>query len=176
MPDPLHDFPPTQGRVVGYAGLAAASAVAVYLLGFERSLGGARVGLAAAVLGVLIWAVLLRPRALVYPGTLLLRHALSDTEIPLRLVEDARVRQSLHVWAEGRRHVCTGIGRSTRSLLRDSSSDYEDFVAEQIRQLADDARRDTARVGAGAVRRRWAWPELTTLGLLGLGLLVSLVR
>ncbi len=54
-------------------------------------------------------------------------------------------------------------------------TDYGTFVETRIDGLASQARRDLRGHEPAAVRREWAVPELATLGVLVLALVVSLV-
>lgn len=163
-----HDFRPTSGRGVGTLGIVGALVVAGYVGYAERSVPGVRIALGAALVAAGVWAVLLRPRASVRDGTLVLRHALSDTHIPLARVEGVRLRSFLQVWADGRRHICTGIGRSTRSqLMGREGGDYGDFVVARISGLSEEARRAAERTPQAAVppvRRHWAWHAVALVG------------
>lgn len=189
-------FRPTNGRVSGFLGIAAAVLVVVLAAVSEQNLTGVRVALGAALAGVLVWAVLLRPRVLADADTLVLRGAVRDTHVPLADVDEVTVRSTLNVWLGEQRFTSAAVGRSTRSMVRRRSSghlsstglgyvpagketatvgdgDYATFVEATIRDLAASARRDAT--GPREVRRQWSVPVLAALGgLLGL-FLVSLL-
>ena len=167
---------------MGTAGLSAAFVVAVAALVTDQSATGLRVALGAGVAGVLIWMVLLRPRVTAYADTLVLHNMASDTYLPLAGIESAAVRLTLHVWVDGRRHTCPGIGRSTRSMMRSQrrgagttgDEDYASFVESTIEDLARSAKRDL-RGDLPPVRREWAVRELGALAVLVLASAVSFV-
>lgn len=177
---PLHRFGPTNGGILGWVGVVLAVVVAVFVAVTDPSLIGLRVVLGLAVMALLIWVALLRPRAIAHRDTLVLRNMLFDTIIPLAVIDRVVVSHSLVVWVDEERHSCPGIGRSTRSMMRaqagkgpTASDDYPDFVESTIEDLARSARRDRGGED-GRVRRAWAVPELVALGLLSVAVLVSL--
>ena len=148
----------------------------------ERSVLGLRVGLVAALIGVLTWMVLLRPRVRAYPTHAVLRNMASDTHLPLARVETVMIRHTLNVWVDDRRYTCAGIGRSSRSMMRAArgggsdpgkGQDYVTFVEMTIDELARAARRDHR--AEPPVRRQWAWFELGILAVLSVALLASLL-
>ena len=182
----MHAFKPTSGTVLGYLGLAVAAMVVVLVLTGERSVVGLRAGLVAALTGLVIWMVMLRPRVTAYADTLMLRNMASDVHIPMASIDFVSVRHTLNVHVAERRYSCPGIGRSTRAMVRDQRAggsgagrqDYVDFVQTTIDDLARSARRDAAMPGGDGgepppVRRRWAVPELAGAGLLVLALAVA---
>ena len=114
------DFRPTNGPLVGLLALGVlAGAVVLDVLGQGVDL--APWGYALVVLlGVLVWAAVLRPRVWVGQGDLVLRTMLETVRVPLAAVETIAVRQVLVVTAGGRRYVCPALGRSRRALVRGS--------------------------------------------------------
>lgn len=178
---PVQSFRPTSGTVVGALGLAAAVVLLVVVLVAEPNLTGLRVALALAVVGLLDWMVMLRPRVTAYADTLRLRNMLSDTYLPLARVDDAVVRHTLNVWVDDQRYVCAGLGRSSRSMLREqrhgaapsSGDDYAKFVETTIEDLARDARREAGATDV-PVRRTWAVRELVALAVLVAALVVTM--
>ncbi len=198
---PVQKFKPTTGPATGYAGLAACALVIGVVASSEQHVVGVRVALGAVLVAVLIWLVLLRPRAAAYDDTLVLRGILSDTTLPLARIDAAVVRHVLVVWIGDERYTCAGIARSTRKMLgrrnRGALSvlgleqtddrmgavgaggeigtvgDYATFVENRIDDLARSARRDGRDVPP--VRRRWAWLEMAALAASGLAFVLSLV-
>jgi hypothetical protein len=197
---PVQKFKPTTGPVMGYVGLAVC-AVAVGVVAIsDRDVIGLRVALGAVLMAVVIWLVLLRPRAAAYDDTLVLRGIVSDTTLPLARIDAAVVRHVLVVWIGEDRYTCSGFARSTRSMLKarkrgamsvlglhqtddrmgvvgaggdiGASGDYPTFVENRIDDLARSARRDGGDVPP--VRRRWARLEIAALVLSGLAFLLSL--
>jgi hypothetical protein len=112
------DFRPSTGPLVGLVALAVLAGVVVLdLLGQGPEL--APWGYALVVLlGVLVWASVLRPRVWVGQGDLVLRTMLETVRIPLAAVETVVLRQVLVVTAGGRRYVCPALGRSRKALVR----------------------------------------------------------
>ena len=198
---PVQRFRPTTGTGVGYLGLVLSAVAAVTMLATEPNLEGLRAVLGLAVAGVLIWAVLVRPRATAYQESLVLHHMFSDTHLPLARIDAVAVTQMMTVWVGGRRYACAGIGRSSRKLLNRRSrgpmavlgleqaddrmgwgrlvetggeADYVRFVEARIEELARSARRDLPGEPP-PVRRSWAVAELTVLGMLVAAFAVSLL-
>ena len=198
---PVQKFEPTTGPGVGYVGLAACALVVGIVVTSEQHVTGVRVALGAVLVAVLIWLVLLRPRATAYDDTLVLRGMVSDTTLPLARIDAAVVRQMLVVRVGEDRYTCAGISRSRRSMGAPrgpgvlpvpglqhadqrrgapaagggvgASGDYARFVETRIEDLARSARRD-GRHGP-AVRRRWARLELAALGVSALAFGLSLL-
>jgi hypothetical protein len=185
---PVHAFKPTSGTVLGTMGVVAAGLVVVLAALTDHTVTGLRAALGAALVALLVWMVLLRPRVTAYSDTLVLRNMAGDVHIPLATVDDVTVRQVLVVQAAGERHTCAGIGRPTRSMLRSAAGRrdasgpetssgnhaYATFVETAIEELARSARRD-AEGDPGPVRRRWAVAELAAAAVLVLALAVSFI-
>jgi hypothetical protein len=199
---PVQKFRPTSGTVIGWLALAVAAAAAVVTAASEPNLTGVRVVLGAVLLALVVWVVLLRPRAAAYSRTLVLQNQVSDLHLPLARIDAVVVRQTLNVWIGDERYVCSGIGRSTRSLLTNrgrepmnvvgidqkdlhrargqsgepgASVDYATFVEERITDLARSARRDQRDDEPPPVRRVWAHRELVALVVVAAGFAVSLL-
>jgi hypothetical protein len=110
--------------------------------------------------------------------------------------------QTLNVWAQGRRYVCVGIGRSmgydVRQKYRGQRSggllgenraagfgaedttpsagpSYQSFVLSRIHDLVAAARKDGSPSPEAAVRKAYAVPELAALILTGTAFVVSLL-
>lgn len=174
---PVERFKPSSGFIVGYAGLLLVAVVVVYVVVSVHTVTGLRVALGTTFFGLVIWVTQLRSRATAYADRLLLRNSLRDVAIPLVLIEDVSVRQTLNVWVAERRYVCIGIGRSLRTMFKNSrsgggssvlgtnrwrefaeraeraapdqtSASYETFVVTRIQELVDQAR-NSARTSAG---------------------------
>jgi hypothetical protein len=137
-----------------------------------------------------------RPRATAYDDTLVLHNQLSDWHLPMAEVEHVVVRHTLNVWVGGKRYSCSGIGRSSRQMVRrpDGSPmsvfarkddqrtgagaaagigevDYANFVETRIDELARIARREGGP--PPPVRRQWAVLEITAIVVLGVAVLVA---
>ena len=196
---PVERFKPTGGMLIGYLSLAAALILFVIVPISEPNLTGVRIVGVIALVSLVVWMALLRPRATAYPKTLVLRNMVSDTHLPLAGIDAVLVRTTLNVWVDDERYVCIGIGRPTRKLVSQkgggpmsvlgldhddrrygfgqagnigASKDYAGFVEDRIAALALQARRD-AREPLPPVRRKPAVPELVALGVLLGALLVS---
>lgn len=182
-PQLVHAFKPTSGMLLGTVGIVVAGLVVVLVVLTERSVGGLRTALVAALVGLLVWMVLLRPRVRVYADTLVLRNMTSDVHVPLASVDSVAVRHALIVRVDDERYSCPGIGKSTRSMVRpegrgpsllSGSQDYVRFVETTLEDLARSARRD-AKGEQPPVRRQWAVPELAAAGLFVGALVLSFV-
>jgi uncharacterized short protein YbdD (DUF466 family) len=201
---PVERFKPTNGFVMGYAGLALVVLTIGYLIVSQHTLVGLRVGLASALFGVVVWVTQVRPRAAAYPRTLLLRNALRDVEVPLGLVDDVSVRQTLNVWVGDERYVCIGIGNSVRSMVKTKKKDrpsmlgasrwhefseraekaapdqtamsYTTWVTTRIEELVEKEKKEHPDdPQPPSVHRSLAWPEVVALTVLGLAFVVSLM-
>jgi hypothetical protein len=201
---PVQKFTPTTGPALGYVCLAVCALVVAVAVTSGRPVTGLRVTFGAVLVAVLVWVALLRPRAAAYDETLVLRGMVSDTTLPLAAIDAAVVRHMLVVRIGEQRYTCAGIARSTRSMVTrrhsagatppfglpraddlmtgaagrsgdnaSSSADYATFVETRIEELARSARRD--RRAAPAVRRRWAWLEITALSVTALAFALSLL-
>lgn len=117
---PVERFKPTSGFIVGYAGLVFVAVVMVYVAFKVHTVAGLQVALGILFLGLLIWVTQLRSRATAYSDRLLLKNSLRDFVIPLLLIEEVSVRQTLNVWVGERRYICLGIGSSLHSIFKES--------------------------------------------------------
>lgn len=199
---PVERFKPTSGRFLGSVGLAVVAFVIGYVALESRTLNGLRTVLAMLLVATVIWVTQMRPRATAYADTLVLHNMLRDTFVPLRLIDEASVRQTLNVWVGDRRYTCVGIGRSVRSLvghrtpsarifgfdkLNDASAHageiphpehtampYATFVEIRVDDLANYARKERPKDPDARVRRSWAWPEIAALVLTSAGLVATL--
>lgn len=171
---PVERFKPTSGIFVGYAGLVFVAVVVVYVAVSVHTVTGLRVALGMLFFGVLVWMTQLRSRATAYPDRLLLKNAVRDAVIPLVLIEEVSVRQTLNVWVGERRFICIGIGRSLRSMVKgrkrspstlgsgrmhafselaeraapdQTAMSYDAFVVTRIEQLVEDAKKEAAKQG-----------------------------
>jgi hypothetical protein len=131
-PQPVHAFKPTSGTIIGSIGIVAAASVAVVAVLTDHTVTGLRTALGAALVAVVVWMVLLRPRVTAYADTLVLRNMASDFHIPLAAVDAVSVRQMLTVSVGSERYTCAGIGRSTRSVLRATRGGRSDAPAPEV--------------------------------------------
>lgn len=189
--EPVERFRPTSGRIPGVLALALALAVVVIGVVDRESGFPTPVVAGAAVLGILVWAAMLRPKVWVTEQDLVMRNMLHTLFIPLAAIEQVVVRQVLAVRAGEKRFVSPAIGRSWRQAFRANRAarqptaveSYPVFVEERIAQLAEDARAksgvallsDEQLVLAEGVRRSWAWPEIVALVVASVAFVVALV-
>lgn len=199
--EPVERFRPTNGAVVGWLGIATVVAFGAVGVHDEPNLTGLSIVLGAGLVVTLVWAILLRPRATAYAETLVLHNPVTDLHLPMAGIDAVAVHHALLVWVGGRRYVCPGIGRSSRRLSRqrgrgpfaipgiaplddagmgrpaevDPPADYASFVEQRITELARAARESRPPAPEVAVRRIWAWRELSLLGGLAAGFLLSLI-
>jgi hypothetical protein len=197
---PVQKFKPTSGRAIGLIGIAVMGVLLLYVAITEHDVFALRVSLGLAIVALVIWMTMLRPRAEAYDDSLVLHNMASDVRLPMRDIDAVVVRHMLNVWIDEDRYVCVGIGRSTRSMINRKSpgpmallgvdqseerlrqgqsskigagAEYANFVETRIDGLARAARRDA--LDAPPVRRTWAVPELAALGGLIVALVVSLL-
>jgi hypothetical protein len=196
----IEKFHATGGRLLGVLGLVAA--LALMVLGAVEGAPVWGVGL-VAVIGVLIWASMLRPGVRIVGDRLELRNMFVTLGVPLGAIEDVAVRRFLALRAGDRRFVSPAIGRTLRQTTRPAKRDqpgggpdgegrdlvalaarsYPDFVEARIRTAAADHRTrlgikgwsDEQRALADDVRTDLAWPEIGALAVAVLVLLVGIV-
>ena len=186
LPEPGADavtrFRPSGGTLSGYVGIGLVLVLGGYVVLSEPSVGSVRVALGLAILALLFWVSLVRPRANVHPETLVIRNMFRDAHIPLAAIDLVGVRQTLDVWVDDKRYTCIGIGHTLRDVRRIDRSTagappratgYPGLVAARIESLAQAARYDATE--PGPVRHEWAWPEVVLLAALVVGFVVSLL-
>jgi hypothetical protein len=113
-------FKPTAGYwlgVVGIVGLVLAAAMTIYV---SRSTAAVATVLAMLWCALVVWVALVRPAVHAHGDHLLLRNMLRDTEVPWHLVDDVAVRQTTRVYVDDRVHHGIALGRSTRSMMKQS--------------------------------------------------------
>lgn len=114
------DFPPTSGTINGWIGVLFSLAVVGYIAIDGHTLVGLRIGLAFAVIGLVGYAYLIRPRIRVRGGHLSLLNPLEEVIIPLALVRTVSVRAATLVFVGDRRYVGVAVGRKLRQIARSS--------------------------------------------------------
>jgi hypothetical protein len=193
--EPVERFKPTSGMAVGYIGLLFALVAVGYVVLFVHTVAGLRVGLGAVFIGIVVWITQLRPRATAYRDRLLLKNSLRDHLIPLVLIDEVTVRQTLNVWVGEQRYVCVGIGASLRSMFKENrrklgptglapsrwgeyaaeepkpesleqtSMTYEKFVVTRIDELVDQAKKAQPEGAADGERPVRRWAWPEVAGL-----------
>jgi hypothetical protein len=170
---PVERFHATSGRLVGTASLAVIIALVAYLALSEHNVGGLRLGAGLVLFGVLVWVTQLRPHAVVYAETLLLRNSVRDVRVPLTAIDGVTVGRMLSIWTEDGRFDCVGIGKPLRKMTKNkkrgpsallgwdrleayteestpplpdqTAMEYPDFVESRLVALVQDARRRERR-------------------------------
>lgn len=176
-------FPPSNGVVSGYIGLAIT--VGILVLAVLPWDAGRPLGVAIlATLGILlVWATLLRPALWVSGRTLVLRGIFHSDHVPLGAIDRVAVSQVTAISVRGKRYVSPVVGFTARQKSRNRRHDlravgadvpppartatntYQVYVEERIAQLAKEDRELHGPTDA-PVRRTWAWPELAGTAVL----------
>ena len=197
----MERFKPTGGQFVGYAGLASAAIALGYVALYVHTLTGLRIALGAVFFGVVIWVTQLRPRATAYPGHVVLKNSVRDAHVPLALVDEVAMGQTLNLWVGDERYVCIGIGQSFREDLRarrrkqditgggsrmteltlmaerastdERAMSYQTFIVTRLEELVEQARTKQVDEPHGRPRHVVAWPEVAALVATGLAFVLS---
>ncbi len=172
-------FPASNGRVVGWAGIAlvGVGAVATLADGWHDT---DPVVLAFLLTGaVALWVVVLRPHAEVLDGQLVLHHPFHVVRVPLAAIEDVEVRMTMLVHTAHGRKTFSPISRTRRAMVKGGAPDplnnYQDLVEERLVGLAKDAR--DRGDGPGAITRAvQPFPVALVVGLLAVSVLFGLLR
>lgn len=200
-PRPVERFQPTGGQILGYVGMTAAVVAIGYVVLYVHTMTGLRVVLGALFFGLVTWVTQVRPRATAYPRHVVLRNSVRDAHVPLALVDEVSMSQTLNVWVGDRRYVCIGIGQSIREDLRarrrkqdvtgggsrltqltlmaerastdERAMSYQTFVVTRLEELVEQAKKEPASDPQDRARQVVAWPEVAALTVTGLALVVS---
>jgi len=179
---PVERFKATSGIFAGYTGLAFTVAIVGYVLFNVHTVTGLRLALGMTLFGLVTWVTQLRPRAAAYPNHLLLKNSVRDVAIPLALIDEVTVRQTLDVWVGEKRYVCLSIGTSARRGFKSRKSSpassqtdmsYESLVVTRIRELVETAKKAAGEPVAAEARYDYAWPEIIALVVTGVAFVVS---
>lgn len=127
-PQPVERFKPTSGQALGWFGLVFVTIALVYVLFAVHTVTGLRIGLGAVFFGAVIWVTQMRPRATAYPRHVVLKNAVRDHHVPLAVVDEVAIGQTLSLWVGDQRYSCIGIGNSIRNDMK-----------ERRRRAADEA-------------------------------------
>lgn len=198
-------FRPTSGTFLGWVGIGLAVVGIADAIFDDRSLGGVRFALGAAIFGLLVWCFMLRPRVVIGARDLELRNPFLTWYVPLASVRKVAVRAVTRVHTDERRFDGVAVGRPARSLTRSrparrgsiglpglGSSRYtEDADANRMPRGQLDAnmtadfvveqilyaadRAREAEPDPRPPRRSWAWVELGALAVLLVALAVTLL-
>jgi hypothetical protein len=201
--EPVERFKPTSGAFAGWAGILLAAGAVGWVLLFEHSENGLRLGLAAIFAAVVIWLTQIRPRVTAYRRLLKMHGSLRDTYVPYVSIDEVAMGQTLNVWVGRHRYVCVGIGKSMgyemRQRVRGQGSNsvtggnrsygfsgrpgggateqrmsYQSFVIERIDDLLAHASRDRPpKSQRPPVRREIARLEVAMLLVTGMALVLS---
>ena len=196
---PVERFKPTGGQFLGYVGLAAAAVAVGYVALYVHTVTGLQIALGALFLGAVVWVTQVRPRATAYPRHVVLKNSLRDAHVPLALVDEVSIGQTLNVWVGDQRYICIGIGQSFREDLRarrrkenvsggsrltqltlmaerastdERAMSYQTFVVTRLEELVEQAKKEPGDRPHGP-RYVVAWPEVAVLAVTGLAFLVS---
>ena len=205
--DPGEDrlFRPTSGTAVGWTGVILAAVALGSVLFGDRTLGGVRFALAAAIFGLLVYCFMLRPRLVIRRADLELRNPFASWHVPLAGVRKVVVRAVTRVYTDEHRYDGVAVGRPVRSMMRgkqtrQTSVGVPGFGASRIAEdpaasklpkgqldadmvadfvveqiLAAADRARDADEPVGTPTRTWAWPELVALAVLVAALVVTLL-
>jgi hypothetical protein len=181
-------------KIVGVVGLVA---VAVIVLLGVTGVGGdyhPAVYAVCGLIGVMIWVVIIRPEVAIAGDRLVLRNPLNKVGIPLAAIEQIAVRRWVAVRVGDRTLTNAGISRSRRQGVRDdqrkdvtgieiAALSYGAIVERRIQRQAEEARdrqgiklhSDEQLALAADVRKTWAWPEIATLAVLSVAVVVTML-
>lgn len=174
--DDARRYGPTGGLIIGWIGLVGCAVVAIVLPFTGQDRETLRFALAVALVGVVIWAFVVRPRIILTATTLELRNPLSAWSVPVDLVDKVEVDFTTRVTAMGRTLNATGVGRNPRGLTRTATPPWTsadrvvDIMVQDVLAAAAQAR--GADPAGGAIERHWAVPELAVIAVLSLAVLV----
>jgi hypothetical protein len=159
---------------MGWFGLVVVAALMGITLADGTTAGHLAFASGAALFGVVVVVVYLRPAVVLGPEHLLVRNALSDVTVPWHTIDSVHVRHVMEVDTTARTVRALAFGRTTRQQRRRAVAptgtgstvpgevDYTDFVVDRIRAAAE-----PHRGGADTqVRTSWRWPEVTALAAL----------
>jgi len=172
----LERFPASVGRWFGVGAIAVAAVLAVdeTRRGLDANAGiGLAVLLAAAVC---IYMVMVRPQAIAYAAGLRVKRLVSDVDIPWSRIERAERRQTLRIDTDKGVVHCVAAPRSARAMLISGGrwadrSGERDYMADRIMQYSIERGEDP--VAQAPVTTRWAWPEISLLGIAVVGGLIA---
>jgi hypothetical protein len=170
-------FTPSSGAGAGWTGVVIVVIALVAVVLDDRTLGGARIAVVAAIFGLLVWCYMLRPRVVIGSSELELRNPFTSWHVPLAAIRKVAVRAVTLVYTDDRRFDGVAVGRPVRTLVRgrtvpQRSLGVPGFGANRISEGADASRQPkgqldpntyadflTEQVLAHAERARESAPE-----------------
>jgi hypothetical protein len=153
------NFPPNNGVLTGVIAIVLGIAGLVLAWMSTRTIVGARLGIGSALLIVVAYAFLLRPRIKVSDGVLLLVNPLEDVSMPLSIVDKVLVRSTTKVYVDEKKYSGVAVGRKVRHMAgnnRPQPDQVPDLLEEWVYQLVKDAKLEPPAPDA-AVRRMPVW-------------------
>jgi hypothetical protein len=178
MGEELERFPASFGRWFGVGAIAVAALLAVDEARKGIDANGA-LGLAVLLAGaVCIYMVMVRPQAIAYAAGLRVKRLASDVDIPWSRIERAERRQTLRIDTDTGVVHCAAAPRSARTMLISGGrwvdrSRERDSMADRIMEYSIARGEDPA--AQAPVTTRWAWPEISLLGIAVVGGLIAWV-
>ncbi|MCW2783794.1 MAG: hypothetical protein JWP74_311 [Marmoricola sp.] len=164
-------FRASDGQITGWAGTVLSGGGALTFLVHEHGVAALRGATGLALLALVIWANLIRPRIEISGHTITLVNPFAEITIPAEAVTRVSVRKFVTLNVEARRYAGVSIGHSTRSLVRGEADrarglhldpdrppvveNYAAYVQERLEQVVDAAHAEALGEPA-AVTRSWA--------------------
>jgi hypothetical protein len=153
------NFPPNSGVLTGWLAVAFGLAGMVWAGTSMHDVVGVRVGLGSALLVVVAYAFMLRPRIKVSDGVLLLVNPLEDVSMPLSVVDRVLVRSTTKVYVGEKKYTAVAVGRKVRHMAgnnRPRPDQIPDLLEEWVYQLVKDSKLEPTPPDA-KVRRTPIW-------------------
>jgi hypothetical protein len=114
----IQRFRPTNGRVMGFLGLALCAFAAGLFVAYEPPRTAVPGVLGCGFAGLLVWLAMLRPGVAASTTHLQMRTLFETVSIPLASVQNVVVRRYLLVRSGGRKYICPAISRPLRRTVR----------------------------------------------------------
>jgi hypothetical protein len=176
MGEELERFPASAGRWFGVGVIAVAGVLAVDEARQGIDANGA-LGLAVLLAAtVCIYMVMVRPQAIAYAAGLRIKRLASDVDVPWSRIERAERRQTLRIDTDNGVVHCAAAPMSARAMLISGGkwvdrSRERDSMADRIMEYSIARGEDPA--AQAPVSTRWAWPEISLLGIAAVGALIA---
>lgn len=175
------NFPPSSGVLTGWLAVLLGIGGTVWALvsigSMDDQVVAFRFAIGSALLVVVGYAFMLRPRIKVTDGVLLLVNPLEDITMPLSIVDKVLVRSTTKVYVDQRKYTAVAVGRKVRHMAgnnRPRPDQVPDLLEEWVYQLIKDAKLEPSSPDA-AVRRTPVWWLIVPLAVLAVALVVSLL-